>query len=388
MTVLLYISLGCLLISSVILLLNRKEFTPLHSVTDHAFDASAPLVSLCIPARDEERNIERCVLSALNQTYPNIEILVLDDQSADHTPYILECLANDHGDTLQVIKGVDKPDNWLGKQWACQQLADRSEGSVLIFIDADTWLDPDAVSRVVRTMGRDIIELLTVWPMQELRTFWEKMVFPLVYYSLLSFLPCRYVYQAPRWIPPAVRWRVSPLFSAACGQFMAFKRSAYQAIGGHQAVKMHRAEDVALARAVKKAGFRMRMYHGHGAASCRMYASERELFEGFRKNFLAGFGYNLFLFLLAGLMHLLVYLLPFFALPAGFLYGSVEWIVPAGLAATIIWAHRILLARWFRWDLSYAFLHPLGVLWFQKLGLRVLRDYFSGDPVLWKGRII
>lgn len=324
----------------------------------------------------------------MNQSYPNLEILVLDDQSTDHTPSILQCLENDNKDALEIIYGSDKPDDWLGKQWACQQLADHSTGSILVFIDADTWLEPDTVSRVVKTMGRDIIELLTVWPMQELRTFWEKMIIPLVYYSLLSLLPACYVYRAPRWIPSPFRRLLSPLFSAACGQFMAFKRSAYQTIGGHQTVKNHIVEDVALAREIKKAGFRMRMYHGYRAISCRMYASEKELFEGFRKNFFAGFGYNFVFFTLAGLMHILVYILPFFALFTGFFYGFAGWIPPASLAVLIIVFHRLLLARWFNWNPAYAFLHPLGVLWFQKLGIRVLRDYFSGEPVRWKERIL
>lgn len=387
MIYLLYIALGYLLITSGILLLNRKDFTRLKERQPSRYQTDAPLVSVCIPARNEEDTIRSCVQSVINQDYPNLEIVVLDDRSDDRTPQLLSRLREQHPALLKVVPGAEKPDDWLGKPWACRQLSEQSRGDILIFIDADTRLHPDTVARVVRTMGRDVVEFLTLWPEQQLQTFWEKMLIPLVYYSLLSLLPARYIYRAPRWLPSPLKQKIAPLFAAACGQFMAFKRSAYEAIGGHESVKTEVVEDVALARRIKKKGFRMRMYHGGTAASCRMYGSHREIRQGFRKNFLAGFGYNIFLFTGAGLLHLLVYVFPFVLFTAGLILGfSNAYLYLSGVAVALVWMHRVILARWFRWSPWYGLLHPVAVLWYQWLGVTVLRDYLQDRTVTWKGR--
>ncbi|MDX1587236.1 MAG: glycosyltransferase family 2 protein, partial [Balneolaceae bacterium] len=132
----LYIAAIYLLVTTVILLRNRKDFHPLKAAGQKYFEGDAPLVSLCIPARNEEGNIERCVRSAMNQSYPNLEVIVLDDHSSDRTPEILFRLANKSENSIHIIQGKTKPDNWLGKPWACQQLAEEAEGDILIFIDA------------------------------------------------------------------------------------------------------------------------------------------------------------------------------------------------------------------------------------------------------------
>lgn len=388
MNIILYIAFGYLAVTSLILLLNRRDFTPLLPGYKKIYDEEAPLVSILIPARNEETVIERCVKSALNQEYPNLEVLVLDDESTDHTPQILNRIQTSAPKSLQVLKGESKPDGWLGKPWACRQLANQSDGKILIFIDADTWLEKSMVSRVVRSMGHDVLDFLTVWPQQRLVTFWEKTVIPLVYYALLTLLPVRYVHKIPRWIPAKLEPLVRPMFAAACGQCMAFKRSAYDAIEGHQAVKDQVVEDVALAKEIKKRGFKMKMYHGKASISCRMYNSGKEIREGFSKNFLAGFGHNIPLFIAMALLHLIVFVFPFVLLPVVILLKQWLLTVLASLIIFTILFHRVMLARWFRWSAIYALLHPVGVLWFQKLGLELLIKYFRGEHTSWKGRNI
>lgn len=388
MIYLLYIAAGYLLITSFIFFLNRRDFKPLLPAPKNIYDDRAPLVSICIPARNEETVIKRCVESVLKQDYPNLEVVVLDDESTDNTPYILEQLNRVHENSLKVIMGKPKPNNWLGKPWACQQLADEARGNILVFIDADTWLEKESISKMVRTMGHDVIDFLTLWPQQRLETFWEKNVIPLVYYALLTLLPSRYVYKAPKWVPEIFRPAVAPLFAAACGQCMVFKRAAYEAIGGHESVKDKVVEDVALAKRIKQKGFRMKMYHGEDAISCRMYTSQKELKEGFGKNFLAGFNYNIPLFVLVALLHIIVFIIPFFALPAGILLNDLLGTLLSGFCILIIIFHRMLLAAWFDWDLSPALLHPVGVLWFQKLGIELIKKYVTGEQNNWKGRII
>ncbi len=386
MIYLLYFAIAYLAVTSLVLLWNRRAFTPLLSADQKYFNNQAPSVSICIPARDEEDSIERCVQSALNQEYPNFEVLVLDDESTDGTPQILRELQENHPRSLQIIGGRPKPADWLGKPWACQQLSKEAEGDILLFIDADTQVHPKLTAKAVRTMGHHVVDFITVWPMQKLDTFWEKTVIPLIYYALLSLLPARYVYRAPRWLPSRLRKRLSPLFAAACGQCMAFKREAYRAIGGHRSVKQEVVEDLQLARRVKRHGLRMRMYHGLSAVSCRMYKSEGELHEGFSKNFLAGFGNSLTAFILAGILHLLVYLLPFLLLPTAWLSGWTNLALLSFIAVAITLWHRVILARWFEWSIPYALLHPLAVLWFQKLAIESVILHLRGEEVRWKGR--
>lgn len=388
MIYLLYIAAGYLLATSFIFFLNRRDFGPLLPAPEKIYDDQAPLVSICIPARNEEAVIERCVESVLKQDYPNFEVIVLDDESTDNTPDILEQLNSSNDNLLKVIKGKPKPDSWLGKPWACRQLADEARGKILVFIDADTWLEKKAVAKMVRTMGHDVIGFLTLWPQQKLGTFWEKNVIPLVYYALLTLLPTRYVYKAPKWIPEIFRPAIAPLFAAACGQCMVFKKDAYDAIGGHESVKDNVVEDVALAKRIKEKGFRMKMYHGVGTISCRMYTSQKELREGFGKNFLAGFNYNIPLFVFMALLHLITFITPFIALPVGIFLNDILVILLSGLCIISIIFHRMLLAAWFDWQLSYALLHPLGVLWFEMLGIDLIKKYVNGEQNNWKGRTI
>ncbi|MFH5831842.1 glycosyltransferase [Halalkalibaculum sp. DA384] len=390
MIYLLYVASGYLIITSFILLRNRQNFTSLSPAERITFTAESPKVSLCIPARNEESNIRRCVETALDQRYPHLEVLVLDDQSTDKTGAILSSLKQNHprSENLVLLKGKPKPADWLGKPWACQQLAEAAEGEILIFADADTWFEKQTVGRVVRTMGRDVVDMVTVWPRQVLGSFWEKMLIPLVYYALLSLLPVHYVFRAPRWMPPFLYSRVTPLFAAACGQFMAFKANSYHKIGGHQSVKSQVVEDVALAKKIKSAGLSMRMYYGSRAVGCRMYRSEKEIREGFRKNFLAGFGYRLPFFGLMGLLHLLVYVYPFVMLAWAISAGSVAIFMWAGIPVLLILAHRFLLARWFGWNPLYGLLHPVSVLWFQLLAVISAKDYLGDSSVTWKGRSI
>ncbi len=388
MTILLYIALGYLLVTGGILYLNKRDFTPLPPTPRNYFDELAPAVTICIPARNEANSIERCVRSAIEQQYPNHHLLVLDDGSTDGTSEILDSLSEQYPETLTVIGGQQKPDDWLGKSWACQQLSEEALGDILIFIDADTWLEPKTTSKVVRTMGSDVVDFITLWPQQKFGTFWEKTVIPLVYFALLTLLPTRYVYRFPNWFPPFLKRKMGPLFAAANGQFMAFKKNAYETIGGHQSVKNEVVEDVELAKNIRRAGFRMKMYHGKNAISCRMYESRKELWQGFRKNFFAGFGHNPVLFIGMGLLHIITFIVPILSLPFLFLWGSTKLILLALTALLLMFWQRFTVDRWFDWKLRYGFLHPLGVCWYQMLGIQVLSDYFNGVSAQWKDRNI
>ena len=364
-----------LLATSLVLLRNVRLFRrlPRHAT------ASATRVSVCVPARNDEAGVGACVTSLLDQTHGHLQILVLDDASTDRTRAILDGLRSP---LLRVIEGTPKPDGWLGKHWACAQLAAQADGDILLFADADTWFSADAVANLAAHMDAHPDDsLLTAWPVQRLGSWSERLIVPMVYHALLTLLPAAYVSRDPRWMPHSIRPLFRPLFAAACGQFMAFRRETYEAVGGHAAVRDAIVDDVELAKAVRRVGGRVRMVHGAGTVGCRMYRNHGEVFNGFRKNFLAGFGGNIPLFTAAALVHAWVHFAPL----AGFLTGAVPAPVFAVLFAIPV-AQRVLLARWFGWPVADSLTHVAGVLWFQILGIRVLLDRLMRRKIEWKGR--
>jgi glycosyltransferase involved in cell wall biosynthesis len=236
-----------------------------------------PLVSIVIPARNEGRNIRRCVESALASAYPRLEVVVVDDHSADDTGAIVAELAARDG-RLRVVTPPPLPAGWFGKQWACHAGAGVARGAVLGFLDADTWQAPDLVPRVVSAMRARGSDLLTVAGEQEMGSFWEKLVQPQVF----AILGARYGGTE------VVNESRHPANKIANGQCMFFRRDAYDAMGGHGAVRAKVAEDLAIAQHWFSAGRRVTMVLGLSQLRTRMYTSLRELVEGWGKNIYAG----------------------------------------------------------------------------------------------------
>lgn len=253
---------------------------------------SFPSVSILVPARNEAKNIARCVHSLLAQDYPDFEVLVLDDQSNDATPIILQQIAQTTP-RLRVLAGSDLPENSLGKSWACVQLAEKAQGELLFFTDADTVHHPSMLRTAVTALIRERADLLTGFPHQEVHTWGERLIVPFFAWAFYSFTPLVLAYR--------LRW---PALSNAVGQMLLFRRQAYQAIGGHHRVHANIVEDLSLARAIKAAGLRWRVIEAADLISCRMYTSSREAVEGLSKNLFAAFDFRLlpYLFIFTWLM--------------------------------------------------------------------------------------
>lgn len=380
MEILLYIGASYILFTLIVFTRNWFEFRSLSQQQVPAADPkTAPLVSICIPARNEETVIERCVTSALKQTYPNFEVLVLDDNSTDRTASILEELSS-IVKNVHTISGKPKPDSWLGKPWACHQLSQRANGEYLIFIDADVWLEDNAIYKAVNALKNS--DAITVWPKQQVLTFWEKLIIPMIYYGLYTLLPAKYVEQNPKWLPNNLRQKMGPAFAAACGQFIAFNRAAYDKIGGHTSVREEIVEDVELAKQVKRSRLTIAMFDGVGTVNCRMYQSHTEIFEGLRKNFFVGFGRNLPLFLFMAAMQFIVFVIPFVILA----FGSPQQKVFAGVLIGIFLIQRWLLDLKFKWNPLMSMLQPFTILWYEVLGIRCIWDHYTGKKASWKGR--
>jgi chlorobactene glucosyltransferase len=289
------IFVSCILIgTAAIAIVNAFTFPRLKAsvITD------TPFVSILIPARDEARVIGETVRSLLRQTYPMFEVLLLDDQSSDGTGNVARAAAGD--DTrLRIVSGQPLPNGWLGKNWACHQLAQAARGDVLIFTDADVrWAD-GALAALLAEMTANEVDMLTVWSTQTTVTWGERWVVPLMALVILAYLPA-----------PLVHHSRSAAFAAANGQCLVFRRRVYDQIGGHEAVCDSIVEDIALARRVKTAGLRLRMVDGNGMITCRMYESWSQVRAGYAKNIIAGYGDSVALLGLATIFHWLVFLMP------------------------------------------------------------------------------
>jgi chlorobactene glucosyltransferase len=233
-----------------------------------------PRVSVLVPARNEERNIAACVRSLLAQDYPN---------SGDDTARVLAACSADL--RLRVLSGLPLPPGWLGKNWACHQLGRAATGGLLLFTDADTRHDPQALRDAVAALYSERVDFLSVLPRQRMETWGERLVVPLLPWSQHTFFP----------IALFRRGRCSVL-TTAIGQFMLFHRRAYVAVGGYERVRASVVDDLDLVNVVSKAGFRWTLLDGADRVSTRMYGSFCEAFNGFSKNLYARFRYNLPLF--------------------------------------------------------------------------------------------
>jgi chlorobactene glucosyltransferase len=381
----LFLSLIYLSITSIVLIRNIYDFKKID--LEQQFHPNLPKVSICIPVRNEELVIRKCLDSVLSQNYKEFEIIVIDDNSTDNTKYILEDILKTNSEkNLKVIQGLNRPNGWLGKNWACQQLGLEASGDFILFIDADTWMKDNFITSLMTIVSDKKLDAITVWPHQVLVGFWEKVVIPQVYFVIHTLLPVRYTSQDPKWVPKFLRPKIRKYFAAACGQCIGFKKQVYRDFGGHAAVKNKVVEDVEFARLVRENNKAFEMRRGLEFFFCRMYQNSGDIFNGFRKNFLAGFGNNIVLFIFAGLLHFMVFILPIVFLCVALFHGESKLL---GLSLIIIGMYtlqRLIVDLQNDWGLLFAFTHSLGVIWFQVLSLFVISDKVFKRNVKWKDR--
>jgi len=326
-----------------------------------------PLVSVLIPARNEAENIGRALYTITQQTYRNIEIIVLDDHSDDRTAEIVRKVANIEP-RLRLIKGKPLPDGWTGKNWACHQLAREANGEQLLFVDADVQLAPEAISSGLARIEQNKLDMLSVFPTQIMQSLSERLVVPMMNWILLSFLPLRFVSDSP-----------NPKFVAANGQFILLSREIYSVIGGHDAVKGKIVEDMELARKIKNNGNKIMTLLGGELISCRMYDNLVDAANGFTKNFYAGFNIPQWLFILFIAVLAVVYLVPFIAvLENGLFIYPITLIILNRLFISIISQQA---------PLYNIILHPFQILLMLIIGIRSVETYSKGQ-IVWKGRRI
>ena len=352
-------------------------------VTPAPSPASAPKISVCIPARNEENNIRRSVEAVLLQDYRSFEVIVLDDRSTDATLTLLKEIAS-RDSRLIPINGSDLPNGWAGKPHALYQASAVASGEWLCFVDADTFLEPNALSAVYAKALETKADLFTIMTRQILGSFWERTVMPLVMTALSVGFSPRKVNDPSR------------RDAVANGQFIFIKRKIYDAIGGHEKIKDQIVEDKALSENVKWNGHRLVVADGRLVVSTRMYTSLATMWEGWTKNIYLGLRDQRSLLLL-GVFGATLALMAALFLPAWPLLG-LAWYFNSGgwmalavvFEALSVWAYLVYIRSLVAGEMEiprwYAWTSPLGAGVFAAMMFTSAWKVVSGQGVTWRGR--
>ena len=267
------------------------------------------------------------------------------------------------------------PEGWCGKQHACANLATLASNDLLVFMDADVRLAPDALRRMGWFLESSGADLVSGFPLQETGSFSERVVLPLMHFLLLGFLPIS-----------RMRKSSAPAFGAGCGQLFMARRDAYDASGGHEAIRESLHDGVTLPRSFRRAGFATDIFDATHLARCRMYRNAGEVWSGLAKNATEGLGAPRTI-LPASLILLGGQVLPFVLL--GIYLGTgagVAATVTAAAAAGLAWLPRLLAVRRFEQPLNGALMHPLGIIWLLLIQWYAMIRQVAGRPARWKGR--
>lgn len=260
-----------------------------------------PLVSVLIPARNEEQNISNILNDLQKQSYKNIEIIVFDDKSTDRTAELVNNKINSDN-RIQLINSQQLPKSWLGKNWACHNLAQKAKGDFLLFLDADVRIKPDLILKTISYSQKYNLSLLSIFPKQIMNTIGEKLTVPIMHFILTTLLPLILVRKSP-----------FTSHSAANGQFMLFKASEYNKTLPHKVFKSHKVEDIKISRFYKAEKKTIACVTGTDLISCRMYNNYNEAINGFSKNIVMFFGNSYFFSILfwsiniLGIVPILIY---------------------------------------------------------------------------------
>ncbi|HEX8616605.1 MAG TPA: glycosyltransferase family 2 protein [Thermoanaerobaculia bacterium] len=326
---------------------------------------ATPRVSAIVPARDEERTIERTVYALLRQSYPSLEVIVINDRSTDKTGSILSAIDDPR---LIVVDGFEPPAGWLGKPHALHLGAQRATGELLLFVDADVIYERDAVASAVARLDESGASMLSLLPYFQMHGFWEHVAMPNLLVVAFTMLPLWLANRTRLWV-----------FGAGGGPGNLIRRADYDAIGGHVTLKDAVVDDVALARLVRRNGRRTEIALADDLISLRMYHGLREIVEGFTKNAFAVFNRNYAVATVVLLFGIFVHALPYALALTGDRLGMAT--------VGVIVATRVVLYTALRYRLDNAlFGHlPMVAVWYW---ITIRSMWITGvkRQLTWRGR--
>lgn len=337
-------------------------------------DGAAPAgaVSILIPARNEEAHLGAALDAVCAQPESVREILVYDDHSADRTAEIVRAAAARDGRVL-LIPPQPLPDGWYGKPFACAQLAREAQGEWLLFLDADTRLQPGAADRIVADATERGVTFLSCWPGLELGGFWERVCMPMLNHVVFTLFPA----------PLSLKMRL-PALGLAHGACLLMRREEYARTDGHAMVRRELFEDTALARAWRAAGLRGLCLDGQDVVKVRMYSSLAAIWTGFQKNAYPAFRHETSFWLFLA-FHFVFFVLPFAGALAQAAAGG--WAPAAWGAAAAALLSRVAQARRFGYPYWSILLHPLAECALLAVALTSWSKCRSGRGITWKGRV-
>ncbi|MEJ2031717.1 MAG: glycosyltransferase [Deltaproteobacteria bacterium] len=378
-----WLGLGWFLLIASLLLRAVRQLSAFQSVPRALSSGEQPSVSVIVPARNEEANIVACLRGLLGQDYPfkYLEIIVVDDDSTDPTWELAGQLAAVHPQ-LRLLRAGPLPNGWAGKPHACWRGVQAALGAWLCFLDADTRPSPYLLTAAIRHATTESLDMLSLHPRKELRHFWEKIIIPAGLFAAAFASDLRAVND--------------PASSHVCanGQFILFRREAYEAIGGHAAAASEICEDKALARLAKKAGLRTQLADAAELFSVRMYADLKELWQGLTKDAIEvapspamGIGIAIgavFVGWLSVLLPAIDWRLAAVPDPAG--GWAVAGLCLACSGSAAIFGMQMATARYFRISVWYGLLFPLAITLVAGLAFHSAWRRWTGR-VPWKRRI-
>lgn len=355
--------LWLIVLPTVLLLISTLNFFTIRS--PRAVSEIVDSVSVIVPLRNEAENVSGLVQSLLSQKFlKSVEFIFLDDNSDDKTLELLKLAAS--GNTnMQIIRGAPLPSGWIGKSWALHQLLAASKGNIIVSIDADVRITPDAISRSITLMKSSTLDFLSPYPRQIAKTLGERLIQPLLQWSWMTTLI----------LAIAERSSFSSM-AVANGQFFIVRKDALVLAGGYESVKAAVLDDVFLARTLVKSGAHGVVINGADIAQCRMYTSWSEIKAGYGKSLRYAFGSTfgslcaIFFIFLTGIAPLV------FAL-TGSIWG---WLVFALIVGT-----RILNAIRSRSRIIDSLFHPISSTLLIYL---IIYSYLMRGEISWKGRAI
>jgi chlorobactene glucosyltransferase len=344
-----------------------------YTLKEENLPENPPLVSTVVPARNEERNIDRCARGLVHQDYPHLELVFVDDDSSDATPDILAQYA-EQDQRVKVVQTGGKPEGWNGKQWACHSGAMTAKGDWVCFMDADTYAEPYLLRRTVAFAIARRIDMLTLQPWYEMRGLWERIVLP------AGLLPMLLIF------PPSRINNPRDTVSVANGQFILIRRAVYDDIDGHAGIKDRMMDDFSLAENVKHAGYRLFVANGADVMRVRMYTNLKEIWAGTLKlsvDICGGW--------LITSLSLLVNLL-LNVMPVVFLLWTIvssQWTAALVMGATVVFQvtyYGLIRMAGFRLPPWSGITYPIGGMIVTAILLDSMFRLVTGRDIEWKGR--